>query len=406
MIALGSVDAGVPQSACDAYLHEVEQTTRIRLAEIADGRDKVALVPVVPDAQQPMTVADVQRGLRQIGFFPGGIVDGICGYRTLSAMRLFQEYVRSSEHIESTPDGRFGAMSQGHLRRWLDRRLRPEWTATVDQWAAGSLGDGEYAQWLALLANVKATYLAAPRRMLTLVNGYTKPTDTRKVSEWDTDSRQIHLIGIRRDELSGKFDDIFVLLLKGLVFKFQGSTEPGASSSPLGLPFLVQGQHDYHFGWHKRQYLALRPLHLDHGVLVVRSRNDKRLDDRDLDNGLEANASINIHWGGRGLTREVKDWSEGCQVINGSVYMNQKNQLVDCSAFAASNNSEVSSTPSKTRGAYNVLLDLVTALASNMGTNTVKYMLLAEADMDLDHQLKEKLADARALGQIPWLNPA
>jgi hypothetical protein len=119
------------------------------------------------------------------------------------------------------------------------------------------------------------------------------------VAQWEAAPGHVHLVGIRRREANGKFDDIFVLLLKGLVFKFQGSTEPGASDNPSGRPFLVQGQHNYHFGWHQKKYLALRPQGA--GVLVVRSKINDVLDDADLANGLEVNASINIHWGGKGM---------------------------------------------------------------------------------------------------------
>ena len=68
-------------------------------------------------------------------------------------------------------------------------------------------------------------------------------------------------------------------------------------------PFLVQGQHDYHFGWHKKTYLALRPQ--NKGVLIVRSKGDMRLDEADLANGLQVEGTINVHWGGLGLKRDV-----------------------------------------------------------------------------------------------------
>jgi hypothetical protein len=110
------------------------------------------------------------------------------------------------------------------------------------------------------------------------------------VAEWDFSPKQhVHLVGIRSSSVTGKFDDIFVLLLKGLVFKFQGSTEPGATKSPLGLPFLVIGQHDYHFGWHQKRYLALRPKSLDTGVLVARSK-DMNFDEADL--AMDSNAIL------------------------------------------------------------------------------------------------------------------
>jgi hypothetical protein len=392
---LGSCDASVPVTQREAYLAEVETLTRVRTAEVAAGSDKLALAPYHPDARQPLGVADVQRALKTIGFFPGAKVDGICGYRTRSAIRLFQEYVRSVERQPSVPDGAFGPSTRQHLQRWIDSRQAPDWTPLVERWRAGSPGGAEYAQWLSLLERVKARHTSNPSRTTKLVEAFGRETDTRRVAQWDFPSTVVHLVGIRRHERSRKFDDIFVLLVKGLVFKFQGSTEPGASEHPLGMPYLVPGQHDYHFGWHRKQYLALRPQHLDRGVLVVRSKSDGGFDDSDLAKGLEANASINVHWGGKGKTFDVKSWSEGCQVINGSAYINAADELVDCSSFAATNNSEAASQPSKTRGAYNVLVDLVTAFASDLPSPTVSYMLLTEEDLALDLSLEQRLADAR-----------
>ena len=111
MIQLGFFDSSVPPTEREAYLKQVQDTTRLRVADIAEGSDKLALNQYAPDPPQSMTIADVQHGLKSIGFFPEGKVDGICGYRTLSAMRLFQEYVRSVEKLPSLPDGRFGSGS-------------------------------------------------------------------------------------------------------------------------------------------------------------------------------------------------------------------------------------------------------------------------------------------------------
>ena len=229
-------------------------------------------------------------------------------------------------------------------------------------------------------------------------NANTTPTDTKKVAEWDFSPGAIHLIGVRREEASLKFDDIFVALIKGLVYKFQGTTEPGAATDATkGAPFLVQGQHDYHFGWHKRTYLALRPQ--KNGVLIVRSKGDMRLDEADLANGVQPEGTINVHWGGLGLRRDVNTWSEGCQVITGTAYVTPANTLVNCASFAATNNDEVAKNPSKTRGAYNVLLDLVTALGSDLPSPTVKYTLLVEDDLTLNPMLAKKMAEARAMIQ-------
>jgi hypothetical protein len=299
--------------------------------------------------------------------------------------------VRSVEKKACVPDGRFGPSTREHLQRWIDNRLSPEWALTVDSWSAGTLGRTEYTEWLSLLQKVKEKYLAGPTEMLRLVNAFTGRTDTRKVSAWQFTPNAIHLIGIRRSAKTNKFDDLFVLLIKGLVFKFQGSTDPGATSNPLGAPFLVQGQHEYHFGWHKSQHLALRPT--DQGVLVVRSKGDFRLDDADVSKGLEANSTIHIHWGGKGLTFDVNNWSEGCQVLNGSSYIGPNTQRVDCSSFVATNNGEVASNPSKTRGAYNLVADLVLGLGNDIPGNTVLYTLLTEQDVALTGS--PTIADAR-----------
>ena len=82
---------------------------------------------------------------------------------------------------------------------------------------------------------------------------------------------------------------------------------------------------------------------------------------------------IHIHWGGKGLRFDVNNWSEGCQVINGSAYLNPANERIDCSSFVATNNTEVANDPSKTRGAYNLLADLVLGLGNDLPGNTVLY---------------------------------
>lgn len=393
MIALGSFDASVSEAARAAYVQQVGSLTQLPLASVKEGLDKL-----VPQRHTPspgeMSVAQVQAGLEAIGFFPGATIDGIFGYRTLSALRLFQEYVRSVEKRECTPDGRFGSQTQAHLQRWMHEGRRTTWTPAIDAWRAGTPQSGEYAEWLQLLERVKAKYLAAPDRVLQRVNAFTRPTDTRKVANWDfSPAGNIHFVGIRRQEFTGKFDDIFVLLIKGLVFKFQGSTEPGASSNPGGPPYLVPGQHDYRFGWHQKTYLALRPR--SSGVLVIRAGTDRTLDDSDLARGFHVLGDINIHWGGLGVGRAVGNWSEGCQVINGNMYLNAANELVSCASYAATSSSEPTREPGRTRGAYNVLVDLVTALGSDLPGNTVKYTLLSEGDLALAPALADGLANAR-----------
>lgn len=393
MIELGCFDPDVPEAACRAYTKEVEQLTRLPLASVQAGNDKLALKRMPPGAAGTMSIAAVQQALRDIGFFPGGKVDGICGYRTQSAIRLFQEYVRSVEKLDLVPDGRFGPKTQVHLERWLAQGLQSTWAPAIDAWKTGARSPSEYGDWLALLEAVKRQHLVQPSRILQMVDDFRRPSDTHKVADWDFSRAAAHLVAIRRQEAAGRFDDIFVLLIKGLVFKFQGTADPGASSHSAGPPYLVPGQHDYHFGWHKSSYLALRPKSA--GVLVVRAGADRKLTDADLAKGLEANATINIHWGGRGMDREINNWSEGCPTINGTVYLNANDELVSCAAFAATTPAEASSHPSRTRGAYNVLVDLVTALGSDLPGSTVRFTLLTEGDLALAPALAQGLADAR-----------
>jgi hypothetical protein len=398
LISFGCTDPNVTDAQCNAWFGEIEKITRVPYAQIVDGPDKPRPTPMQPLDAEHMTIAQVQQGLKEIGFFPGGRVDGICGYRTQSAIRLFQEYVRTIEGaVAMIPDGRFGPITQDHLRRWMANGLRPDWKGDA----------GEHDAWLDLLQKFKQHRLASPGPFLEKVNAFTGKTDTRKVADWSySDPNAVHLIGVRRKEFGEHFDDIFVLLINGMVFKFQGSTEPGISENAEGRPFLAPGQHAYHFGLHQRTYLALRPIGMNSGsgVLVLRSGADGRIDPADFAKPLQANGTINIHWAGIGgegsLNYTKKDgsrlgWSEGCQVITGAFYINPANQLQDCRAFAARNNGDVKSNPQKTRGAYNVALDLVTAASGGLSSDAVLYTLLEESDLDLVPALRDKLQDAR-----------
>jgi hypothetical protein len=224
------------------------------------------------------------------------------------------------------------------------------------------------------------------------------------VKDWDFNHKNTHLIGIRRKgQAAGavKFDDVIILLIRGLVFKFQGSTDPGHTKNVAGAPFLVQGQHNYHFGWHmisasERSHLALKPISSlnakPSGVLVVRSKDDYVLTDADLAKGLEPCATINVHWGGEGGDKEVSNWSEGCQVITGLGYLNHQGQPIVCSKFTAVNAGALGN--GKTKGAYNVLNDVAAALSSDLN-NTVKYMLLVEDDLALSPEISAIIAKAR-----------
>jgi hypothetical protein len=398
MITLGTYDSTVQSSALDEYIEHAKKLTGVESWENKlRGEKDGEWAEFRPLGGSAMTVANAQRFLKDTGFFPFGRIDGICGYRTFSAIRLFQEYVRNVEGETGigSPDGRMGPKTISHANRWRAKNQKAEWAgvSAADQ-------SREYANWMSLLRNVKENYAAAPNAMLGKVNEFTGPSDTVKVSNWDFDPNRIHLIGVRRNETAieagageRKFDDAFILLIRGLAFKFFGSTDPGASSNLKGAPFLTQGQHLYRFGWHKlsdlnRVFHALKPL--SNGVLVVRSK-DMALNDADLAGGLERNISINIHWGGEGL-RNVGRWSEGCQVIAGKGYINHNDAAVNCSDYAAPFYDQLGSKNEEgvyqTKGAYNVLTDLVTALSgADQDDNVVKYMLIYERDLALSPEI-------------------
>lgn len=404
MITLGTCDSNVQRATLDEYIEHAKKLTGVenwenklrgeKDGEWADFREL---------SGSAMTVAGAQRFLKDAGFFPFGKDDGICGYRTASAIRLFQEYVRTVEGDAQIgyPDGAMGPNTIAHANRWKANNQKADWAGVT---AANP--SQEYAKWMSLLHKVKEKYAANPNAMLRKVNEFSQSSDTVKVANWDFDPNKIHLIGVRRNETNveaqpgaRKFDDLFVLLIGGLAFKFFGSTDPGSTGNPKGLPFLTQGQHLYRFGWHKlselkRVYHALKPL--SNGVLVVRTK-DMVLNDADLAAGLERNNSINVHWGGEGL-RNVGKWSEGCQVIVGKAYINHNDVAINCSEYAATIYDELGAKNAKgvhqTKGAYTVLGDLVGALSGADGDdNVVKYMLIYERDLALSPEIGLLVAD-------------
>lgn len=397
MMTLGCIDAGVTDQACAAFIDTVETSTGLKaaglkIANLESSVDKIATLTRVAPAGGAMSIADMQKALVATGFYPGGKVDGIYGYRTRSAVRLFQEYVHSIEkQPKSLPDGRFGPETQAHLQRWIAAGAKPDWSPRA----------GEYEAWLGLLNAVKQKYAQAPDKALEKVNAFSGPTDTRKVAAWDfSGPGHIHLIGVRQPDFHNKFEDIFVLLIKGLVFKFQGTTQTNyveAGHEAEGQPFLAPGQHEYRFGWHHGTYLALRPKHFNqNGVLVFRGGVDKHLDDADIERGVKTNGTINIHWGGPGMATDVKNWSAGCQVIGGTLYITPGDVMVNCRAYAATSSGAAKTQTGQTRGAYNLLSDLVTAFGADLPDDTVKYTLLRQSDLDLVPALKDELAKARA----------
>lgn len=339
-------------------------------------------------------VARLQEFLYEAGFMPRGVIDGIFDYVTQASVRLFQEYVRSVEEVTNMlPDGIVGRGTKSHIDRWKAAGKVSDWGRT-----SHTNPSKEHAKWISLLHKAKAHYGQNPNPILDQVANFQKATDTRKITDWEFDPKQIHLIGIRRaEDLSidrRENDDIFILLVRGLVFKFWGSTD--SSQKMIGRrneAFLVEGQHKYRFGWHKisvenKIYRALRPYH--NGVLVFRDRDDDNaLTEKDLNHGLDPspNHTINIHWSGIGRS----NWSAGCQVIAGKSYINHSDKVVDCSGFAAAGYRSLNRAAKKTKGAYNVLADLIVSF-SEPGVNHIYYTLGREASLNLDSSLSADYA--------------
>lgn len=382
VIKLGLFDPGSELADRRDYLRAIHEPTMLAMLKLRGERDGQWL-PF--ERCESAEVARIQTFLKHAGFFPFGKIDGLCGYRTASSIRLFQEYVRVTEGDPSigAADGVFGSKSKEHMQRWQRNGWRAEWIGVN-----ASDPHPEYRKWMRLLHAAKSHYTDNPTTLLQKVAEFAGPSDTFPVSRWQFDPEDIHIIGVRRDESApGKRqnDDLIVALINGLVFKFYGTTDPGKSSHRSGAPFLVHGQHDYRFGWHKmtdmdRVYRALKPFR--HGVLIVRDADrDDALTDSDIEGTLEANDTINVHWGGKG----VSNWSEGCQCICGRGYINFNGDKVDCSASAASRYAELGTKRNgvyQTKGAYSVLVDLVTAFSGSV--HAAKYTLLYERDLDLD----------------------
>lgn len=334
-----------------------------------------------------------QTFLQGAGFLPYHQEPGLFGYATLAATRLFQEYIRTVEGIAEigVPDGVVGPKSRAHALRW-------EQAGKVSHWWTGEtpVASQEYNMWLQLLNDAKAHYLAEPHPVISRVAATPKTGDTRKIDDWAWNPEDIHLLGIRRNQEKAEFnrgnDDLFVLLIRGMVFKFYGSTDPRPASSRSDEAYLVEGQHKYRMAWHKisdvaKVYKALKP-YTGAGVMVFRDvTGANALTEANVNRGLSGpNNSINIHWTGVGRS----NFSQGCQVIAGSSYLNSDNKLIDCSSFASPAYEGLSQ--GKTRGAYNVLCDLVMAY-SPINHDVVWYTLGRDKVLDLNPNLGAQWAE-------------
>lgn len=348
-------------------------------------------------------VKQLQDFLFNAGFMTKKMNAGVFDYATQASVRLFQEYVRTKDpngDKNMVPDGIVGSGTMGHVNRWIQEGKKCDWGPS-----SSTNPSKEYKDWISLLKKAKTHYKANPGPIMKTLNNLSKTYSTIKVNEWNFDPDKIHLIGVRRkqDERihDRKNDDIFILLVNGNVFKFWGSTDPSVRMAQRkNEAFLVEGQHHYRFGWHKisqekKIYRALKPF--DHrGVMVLRDwDDDNALTAKDLEvkdehgnkYGLRVNNGINIHWSGIGGL----NYSAGCQVVSGKSYINNTDQVVNCSKFASSSYGGLNTSAKKTKGAYNVLADLVVCY-SEPGVNSLYYTLGREESLDLDSNIGSNYA--------------
>ncbi len=257
-LSLGCYDSHVPKAAIRKTLDEYHQnmfgvkdsvkTSKFRHGDLHDW--------INPKKVNGDPVTILQQFLVDAGFLPPFFKPGgIFGYGTQAGVRLFQEYVRTIEGNTSIgiPDGVIGKKGWQHIKRWAENRQ------TASEWQRGRQSD-EYRKWLDILDKAKKYYADNSHPILDKVNTKIDQlgnVDTLKTTDWKTGANDIHLIGIRRKEEKSqglrKNDDIFVLLINGMVFKFWGSTDPnhGAKARP-DEAFLAEGQHKFRFGWHNR----------------------------------------------------------------------------------------------------------------------------------------------------------
>ena len=327
------------------------------------------------------TIRELQHKLRATGFMPHGEIDGIYGYRTLSSLRLFQEYVRGIEGDNSMDvDGIFGPGTNKVLNSWVSSNKTADWADP----------HGRYKKAMAGLPRIKEYFLDSDLKEVKLLNQRAAISDSRAVKDWTFDPGEVHLVGIRRrvdytkvdhkERTVRENDDLFVLLVNGMLWVFRGSTDPSPyMADRKDIPFLLRGQHEYRNGWHQwsreASYRAFRPV--NKGVLVVRSLDGNQLSDASYDQIQEPNPTINIHWSGAGGF----NYSAGCQVIAANHYKDFRNETVDLTDRVSIGQKDLSS--KKTRGAYNTMLDLVTVFQKESGRKGSKllYTLLWEEDV-------------------------
>ena len=376
-LKLGNFDSGKKPTDLRAFLKLYHTDGVLRTTDKFRDDDNNRFV----EWQEGENIQELQEFLCNAGFMVKKYNEGVFDYVTEAAVRLFQEYIRTVDPADSSfvRDGKVGNGTWAKIKEWPEGK-KCEWDLSRAQ---ESSTHEEYNNWFKLLTAAKEYYSIPENQgpIMKAVNAMSNTESTLKVGDWKFDKNRVHLIGIRRNESVAseakrrKNDDLFILLMNGMVFKFWGSTDPQSrdqsqNTSPnKDEPYLVEGQHVYRFGWHKlgeigsnagkyASYRALRPA-INQKTVVIRDwKRDNRLSEEDLikNNGLGYGTYINIHWTGG---RSNNTWSAGCQVIRAHSYMNHRNEAIDLSKFSASSYEELYRNDKLDKGAYNMLADLV-----------------------------------------------
>ena len=154
-LRLGVTDRGAKPRSPAAYFGPYHESSNMQNKFRGEKNDKWRGFKELPGA----AVFNLQTRLRDFGFMPHGEINGIFNYRTQSAARLFQEYVRSVEKDASlgVPDAAVGPKTLRHLDRWAGQGLRADWINVSSENPTTA-----YKNWMLLLHNLKAHYQQKP----------------------------------------------------------------------------------------------------------------------------------------------------------------------------------------------------------------------------------------------------
>ncbi len=196
ILHLGSVDGGAlpadKQSFLAPYHRGLPQDLLRKNAFRDEGNHEWRSFEEV----QGTDVHRLQEFLKESGFFPLSLVDGVFGYATAAATRLFQEYVRSvlGETGIGTPDGKVGPNTWKYIEEWK----RSGWT---NEWGDSKSSDPypEYNKWMRILNKAKDHFQSSTEAEIQMVNNYPTECDTLKVKDWSFSPDDIHLLGLRRN---------------------------------------------------------------------------------------------------------------------------------------------------------------------------------------------------------------